>query len=412
MKSLPAAFVAACLLSALPALAAEPAASASPVSATPAPSPSPVPPSPSPTPRAWVTTGFVDTTYSAVTTSRSFQFAGGGNARVFDLYDRQPTLDAVNLQLIHNAPIGGKIELTLGSDADVLASWPTANFNGVDVTNAYLSGSTGPLTLIVGKFSTLAGAEVLESPSNADISRSILFGYAIPFTHTGARLTYAVSPAFSAIAGINNGWDNTKGNGTGAKTVEGGLAYTNKNLTLTTQGYSGTEQTAYGYHHGIIDVNGIPNDYTGVTGRRQVIDAVAVYKAGPVLTLSANYDSGSQANASLLDGAGAAQLDAFGAPLTGTAAWNGAAGYASAAVSSKLTLSGRYEVFRDLAGYRTGYAQRWSEGTLTLAYAPAASLSFRLEGRADRSDHNVWLDRGGNPVARLSSLAAEAIVKF
>lgn len=397
MKSLAAAFVAACLLSALPALAVEPA-----------PSPSPAP---SPTPRAWVTTGFVDTTYSAVGTPRSFQFAGGGNARVFDLYDRQPTLDAVNLQLIRNAPIGGKIELTLGSDADVLASWPTANFNGVDITNAYLSGTAGALTLIVGKFSTLAGAEVLESPGNADISRSILFGYAIPFTHTGARLTYALSSAFSAIAGINNGWDNTKGNGTGARTVEGGLTYTNKNLTVTTQGYSGTEQTAYGYHHDIIDVNGVANDYTGVTGRRELVDAVAIYKAGPVLTFSANYDSGSQGNASLLDGPGATQLDAFGSPLSGTAAWNGAAGYASVALNSRLMLSGRYEVFRDLAGYRTGYRQRWSEGTLTFAYAPSPSLSFRLEGRADSSDHAVWLDRSGDPVPPLSSLAAEAIVK-
>ena len=254
MKSLAVAFAAACLIAALPVLAADP---------TPAPSPAAGSPAPSPTPRAWVTTGFVDTTYSAVATSRSFQFASGANARVFDLYDRQPTLNALDLQLIHNAPIGGKVELTLGSDADVLASWPAANFSSVDVTNAYLSATSGAFTLSAGKFSTLAGAEVLESPSNADISRSILFGYAIPFTHTGARLTYAVTSTLSAIAGINNGWDNTKGNGSGAKTVEGGLAYTNKNLSLTTQGYSGTEQTAYGYRDSIIDVNGIPGNWSG-----------------------------------------------------------------------------------------------------------------------------------------------------
>lgn len=407
MKSLAVAFAAACLVAALPVLAADP--TPAPPAAAGSPVPSPVP---SPTPRAWVTTGFVDTTYSAVATSRSFQFASGSNARVFDLYDRQPTLNALNLQLIHNAPIGGKIELTLGSDADVLASWPTANFSSFDVTNAYLSATSGAFTLIAGKFSTLAGAEVLESPGNAGISRSILFGYAIPFTHTGARLTYAATSALSAIAGINNGWDNTKGNGSGAKTVEGGLAYANKNLNLTTQGYSGTEQTAYGYHGSVVDVNGIGDNWSGVTGRRRLIDAVATYKAGPVATFGANYDSGSQENATLLDGTGAPQRDGAGIPLTGTATWNGAAGYAGAALSPKLTLSGRYEYLRDASGYRTGYAQRWSEGTLTLGYAPSAPLLFRLEARADHSDRNVWLDRSGNSVARLSSLAAEAIVKF
>jgi len=39
---------------------------------------------------------------------------------------------------------------------------------------------------MAGKFVTLAGSEVIWSPSNSNFSRSILFG-AIPFTHTGVR---------------------------------------------------------------------------------------------------------------------------------------------------------------------------------------------------------------------------------
>jgi len=45
----------------------------------------------------------------------------------------------------------------------------------------------GPLTIIGGKFVTLAGAEVINSTLDTNYSRSILFGYAIPFSHTGAR---------------------------------------------------------------------------------------------------------------------------------------------------------------------------------------------------------------------------------
>jgi hypothetical protein len=376
-------------------MAPKPAASATPA-ATPA-------PSPSPTPREWVTTGFADGSYSTtVGKADSFQFANGGNSRVFDTVDKTPMFNSLNLQLIKNGTIGGKVEVTVGDDANVLASWPTANFHSIDITNAYLSGTAGNFNLIVGKFSTLAGAEVIESPNNLNFSRSILFGYAVPFTHTGARLTWTATSALSVIAGVNNGWDNTKGNGTGGKTIEGGLAYTNKNLTVTTQGYSGTEMTAYGYHDDIIDNNGIPNNWSGILGKRKLIDAVATYKFGPVITASANYDSGSQG--SVLD-------NPMGFPTVG-ASWHGEAGYVSAALTSNFTLSARAETFSDPQGYRTGYGQTWREATLTAQYNATPSLILRLEGRADGSTTQPWLDASGMPAGTLTSVGFETIVKF
>jgi Putative beta-barrel porin-2, OmpL-like. bbp2 len=388
LKILAAAFAAACVASATPAFAQSatpaPKASAAPAATSPSPSPSP-----SPTPRAWVTTGFADASYSVAGGSNGFQFANGANSRVFDTVNKQPMLNSLNLQLIHNGTIGGKIELTAGSDALVLASYPTLadeSNASIDVTNAYLSGTAGPLTLIVGKFSTLAGAEVIESPSNLDFSRSILFGYAIPFTHTGARLTWTVSPQFTLIGGVNNGWDNTKGNGTGNHTYEGGAAYTAGPLSLSAQGYSGTELTgAWG----------------GPTGHRTVFDTVATYKFGPIVTGTLNYDSGSETNVIPLPSGG-----------TGTASWNGLAGYLSAAVTPKVTLTGRYETFNDPQGFRTSYSQRWNEGTLTFAYAPQPALLFRLEVRGDHSSTSPWIDSNGNPVSSMSSIGVEGIVKF
>ena len=55
-----------------------------------------------------------------------------------------------------------------------------------------------------GRMVTLAGNEVIEGPNNWNISRSVSFGYAIPFTHTGVRATYALFNDYLTIYhGIN-----------------------------------------------------------------------------------------------------------------------------------------------------------------------------------------------------------------
>jgi hypothetical protein len=40
---------------------------------------------------------------------------------------------------------------------------------------------------------TLAGYEVIEAWKDPNITRSILFGFAIPFTHTGIRANYTAA---------------------------------------------------------------------------------------------------------------------------------------------------------------------------------------------------------------------------
>ncbi len=176
--------------------------------------------------------------------------------------------------------------------------------------------------MIAGKFETLAGAEVIEDPSNANISRSILFGYAVPFTHTGARLTYAPNALISLIAGVNNGWDNLKGPG-GPKTAELGAAYNGSVISLTAQGYLGMER----YSNAMWSAAG-----DSPAGHRSLIDVVATYHATPKLTLLANADGGRQTAVPLLDSAGAP----LGGPL-GTATWNGVAGYAAYQLTAKLS---------------------------------------------------------------------------
>jgi hypothetical protein len=333
--------------------------------------------------------------------ANSFQFTNGTSSRTFETVNQQPMFNALNVQLVKNGAIGGKVELEAGSNANVIASYPE-NIDSFDVTQLYASFSSGKVTLITGKFVTLAGAEVIEDPNNVNISRSILFGFAVPFTHTGARLTFAPSSLFSVIAGANNGWDNLKGSGSG-KTYEFGLAYNGPVFQLTAQGYTGAER-----------ISNAAWSATGNSplGNRTLIDVVATYKATPKLTFVGNYDHGQQQNAPLLNSIGTAEVNAFGTPLIGAARWNGGAGYATYQFSPRWVASLRGETFNDDGGYRTGSTQHWREATLTVGYAPSPSLLFRLEGRADASNQAVWTDANGKLRNTLQSVGAQAIVKF
>ena len=309
--------------------------------------------------------------------------------------------NALNVQLVKNGTIGGKIELEAGNNANVIQSYPS-NLGSFDVTQLYASYNPGKVTLIVGKFETLAGAEVIEDPNNVNVSRSILFGYAVPFTHTGVRLTYAASPLFSIIGGVNNGWDNLKGSG-GGPTIEYGVAYNGSVFQLTAQGYSGNERLS--------DAQWSATGNSPL-GNRSLIDVVATYKATPRLTFVGNYDHGQQRNSTLLGGAGEQELDPLGNPIIGTATWSGTAGYATYQITPKLSSSVRAEQFDDGGGYRTGFDQRGRETTLTFAYVLSPSLLFRLEGRGDVSNQAVWSDANGHARNTLQSIGAQAVVKF
>ena len=72
----------------------------------------------------------------------------------------------------------------------------------IDLEEAYLAYKVplgSGLTLKAGKFVTLLGYEVIESPNNLNFSRSLLFGLAIPFTHTGGLLSYSFTDRKSVV---------------------------------------------------------------------------------------------------------------------------------------------------------------------------------------------------------------------
>src|SRR6266700_442288 len=137
--------------------------------------------------------GYIDAGY----THSDRNVETGFSTRVFDSQNNSFVLHQLGVSISKQPKqgFGGVVNFTAGRDAEVINSFG-ATTSQVDLTQAYAQYARGPLTLIAGKFVTLQGTEVIWSPTNPNISRSILFG-AIPFTHTGVRATWALSDAAS-----------------------------------------------------------------------------------------------------------------------------------------------------------------------------------------------------------------------
>jgi len=346
-------------------------------------------------------TGYVDVSYEHL--DGEGIFVNGIPNRTFD--DRKDSLSlhqaAIVVAYQPKEGFGALVNLIAGQDADVFAPYdinPGAH-SKFDFPQAYVQYATGAVTVIAGRFVTLAGTETIDPRPNSNFSRSILFGNAIPYAHTGVRATFAANDQLSFVVGVNNGWDDLRDTNT-AKTAELAVLYTPvKAVSLNAQGYFGKER-----------VGGLVG--SGPEGLRQLVDITASWNVTEALALGLNYDWGRQAGAA---GTG------LTANNVDTARWDGIAGYVNYQFSDQWRVSLRVEYFDDADGYRTGIVQKWKEGTVTVGYAPAKSFELRLEARYDKSDSSVFVrslatdpESGAftDTADNQSSLALEALYKF
>ena len=354
---------------------------------------------PAPPPAIWSIAGFdltghLDVGYSRL--SGNGKFANGINDRVFDFDRNRVSLQALDLQLakLPEDGFGGLVDLTIGKDADTIAAYGTIDrsrgpANGVkkrfDATQAYGYFASGPFSIIAGKYVTNAGAEVIKSDGDTNFSRSILFGYAIPFTHTGVRATYKFNDQVSVLGGVNQGWDAFKDTNSD-KTLElGVLLNPSESVTLTGSLYSGRER-----------VTNYPK--SDANGTRNLVDLVGSFKLSEQLTFVANYDYGTQAS---------------GRADGGRAKWEGLAAYLNYQINDQWRLSLRGEYFNDKNGYRTGFSQKWKEATLTVAYLPTKNIELRGEIRGDRSNQTTFLRSDGvTTTTNQRSAGLEFLYKF
>lgn len=366
-------------------------------------------------------TGYFDVAYNKMNSTGLFTSAptgpvsGGlaGNSHIFDTpgATQGKNFNSFNLQqlsviasMLPKEGVGGLVNLTTGQDAATVASAglgaAAAGSNNsshtFDVTQAYVSYATGSLTVIGGKFATLAGAELITSPSNKNYSRAWMFGWG-PYTHTGLRATYVINDMFSLIGGVNNGWDQVNSTASG-KTAELGFTITpNSMFSLATSYYQGKEVAA-------------------TVGARKYLDMVGTLNATDKLNFVFDYADGSQENATLTTG------------LNGTAKWNSLAIYANYQINDAWRVSYRNENFDDKDGYRSSLtyttalggtgvlgnpvAQRLKSNTFTVGFMPIKHLELRGEVRLDKSSRNAFLQSDGTGKNTQNMFALQAVYQF
>jgi hypothetical protein len=234
------------------------------------------------------------------------------------------------------------------------------------------------LTLKAGKFVTLLGYEVIESPNNLNFSRSFMFGFAIPLTHVGALLSYSFGDWLTLTAGPVVGWDVAKDNNS-AMSVMGQIALTPvKDLTTALTFITGPEQTSNNRN------------------MRTVLDWTLNYTGIKNLTLGANFDYGWENKEPSLVGAGLSDT---------TATWWGIAGYAAYDWTDKLRTAFRGEYFEDADSVRTaaqapGLKTSLWEVTATVQYNIWKGLFGRVEYRHDHANERVFKVTNIGPTRR------------
>lgn len=321
--------------------------------------------------RGLTLSGFVETSLTANVADPPAPRDNEGNplpTNRFYPYFTQPR--SFHIGTVHVAASGskGKASYTLEFDAGTVAKINSGGL--VDVQEAYITYDFGEVKLTAGKFVTFEGIEVIETPLNPVITHGFLYYLAEPVYHVGAYATIPLGEKFEARVGLVNGWDALHDD-TADKTLLGRLS---GNYGYLTWGLSGT----YGKEGGPE-----PRLSLDLTGALNASDKLALNYQG-------NYGQENVENE--------------------TAKWFGVGLQPVLALTEKLTLSARGELFKDDGpdddGFRTETDQTLFTLTGCLGYRLAESTRVRGEVRWDRSDKSVFLDRNGQPTEKSQTVVS------
>ncbi len=237
--------------------------------------------------------------------------------------------------------------------------------SGPNVLQAYVSYNPGQWTFNFGRMATWMGYEVIESPSNANYSHSILFG-ALPYWDTGLSVNFAPSSTFNATFYAMDGWSND--------TFATGLGE-----TLGLEAVI-TPNSMWG-----ITLNGILSPYTmSPTEDIVTVEGIVTYKPDSTWSFA-------------VDG----QFGTYGVASGTAPSYFGVALYGKYQIQSDWDVALRLEYVNDsdddainLYGNDpypyslAGKAFTGDEVTLTLEHDFMPNLIARLEGRMDMASYN------------------------
>lgn len=334
--------------------------------------------------RGITTDGFASLSYTYNTNDPSPRI---DQFRVFDFNDDDPQLDVAQLVIQHpvgeSGRFGFRFNMIAGSGVpEVTASYGlfrnthTGIAHHFDIPEFYVSyiAPLGKgLRFDAGKFVTHFGYEVIGGYDgyNDNFSRGFIFGYGIPFTHTGVKMSYPFSSRISAAILVTNGCD-------AVTRLNGGVTFGGQIAVVTSK----TTTLTFNFLHG-------PEQPQNAHNERSVYEITGSWKALPRLAFGTD---GLYADE---DHAAANGSDAI---------WKGLAGYSKYSFTKQFSLAFRGEVFANVGGSRTGTSQTLRGFTLTPEYVFPANLSrvrselrhldgkfvVRGEFRKDFSDRDVF----------------------
>jgi Putative beta-barrel porin-2, OmpL-like. bbp2 len=322
--------------------------------------------------------------------------------RVFDFEHDEPTMNQLDLTVERlvdvtkkQFDIGGRMEWIWGGDSGLIHSnglfdWYDTSRdpeNQWDLNQAYLDFAVpvgNGLLIRAGKFVTLLGAETINPTTNPFFSHTYLFGYAIPFTHTGVLGSYSLNDSWSVTGGITRGWEQSNEDNNDAVDILGQVKWiANKEWTFYFNFVTGPEQ---------------PDNESDW---RTVLDFILVGALTDKLSLIVNADIGWEQD--VADGG------------TRDAQWYGIAGYLGYKLNDMATLNGRAEWFGDDDGTRTGVDANFYELTGGVALTPfhkdkwGKNFVIRPEIRVDFSDEDAFNDGSDDTMV---TAAVDLIYKF
>ena len=324
----------------------------------------PAAPPPAPPPSAWSQhgtdfsiwlDGYADYNFNQPAT-------GFNDLRNFDFRSDTAHVNLAKISITHApGPFGFQLDVGTGQTLKAIHAFDPGPDGMKYIEQAFVSlkpKAWKGFQVDFGKFVTSAGAEVIESQSNWNYSRSLLFSWAIPYYHMGLRTSFPVGPHFTGGFQVVNGWNNDRDNN-GGKTIGLTGAYAWKKVTWSNNYYVGPEK-----------------DHTN-KGIRNLYDTVVQYNQNDNMSYYVNFDYGRENNAT----GGGGQ------------SWTGLA-FAARRAWGKYALAPRIEFFNDIDGFSTGVKQNVKEVTLTGEYKWSNWLISRLEYRTDWSDKPFFNHNG------------------
>jgi hypothetical protein len=284
-------------------------------------------------------------------------------------YDGRPgfNFNMAELSLSMDAePAGFRLDLVYGPEA--------IGVSNVLVLQGYASVKLGPTTLEAGRFVTPAGFELFESTGNWLYTRGLIFTWALPATHQGVRVGYAVNDQLTITGYLTNGSD----------------LYNNEESFDPSPYKTGIVSAVWANDATTVAVNAFYTKPPGTVDEDGfLLDVVATHSFGD-LSVNLSGDYGTMADASWV---------AFGAQ-------------AHYALNDAWSVSGRFEYFDDQDGIRTGVVPGVSIWDLTAGAAWTASkhVTFKGEVRLDNADEDIFgppTDPTGSAItAHLAALAS------